>query len=86
VTCYGDHLAGGGVPLVSEPGGNELVDESGERHEEDEPDQRHEDTLDPVQMRLRRGADRVALAMLRAGLPSLPRTRLPGSRVNTISR
>jgi hypothetical protein len=43
----GDHLAGGRVPSVGEPGGDELVDEPGEQDEEDQTDEHDEDPPDP---------------------------------------
>jgi hypothetical protein len=43
----GDHLAGGGVLPVGEPGGDELVDEPGEQDEEDQTDEHDEDPPDP---------------------------------------
>jgi hypothetical protein len=42
-----DHLAGGGVRTVGEPGGDELVDEPGDHEEEDQTGEHEENAPDP---------------------------------------
>ena len=56
VTGCGDHLAGGGVLLVGEPGGDELVGEPEEQHNEDQTDEGQKDAPDPKPYPTARGS------------------------------